>query len=77
MSTTGRGLAHGDDAATPGTPCAAQPIIVIDGKTLQLVQTSSCNEEISLPAGTYVVSATLPSGERADGGDTRPAARRR
>lgn len=43
------------------------PISVIDGKTLQLVETSTCNEEISLPVGTYLVSTTLPSGERSLG----------
>ena len=36
------------------------PISVIHGETLQLVETSKCNEEISLPVGTYVVSTTLP-----------------
>jgi hypothetical protein len=43
------------------------PISVIDSSTLQLVKTSTCNEEISLPVGTYVVSTTLPSGERSTG----------
>jgi hypothetical protein len=43
------------------------PISVIHGETLQLVETSKCNEEISLPVGTYVVSTTLPSGERSVG----------
>lgn len=43
------------------------PINVIHGETLKLVETSKCNEEISLPVGTYVVSTTLPSGERSVG----------
>ncbi|HSJ94390.1 MAG TPA: hypothetical protein VK896_10185 [Gaiellaceae bacterium] len=43
------------------------PISVIHGSTLELVKTSSCNTEISLPVGTYVVSTTLPSGERSVG----------
>jgi hypothetical protein len=43
------------------------PISVIDGSSLQLVETSTCNEEISLPVGTYLVSTTLPSGERSVG----------
>jgi hypothetical protein len=43
------------------------PISVLDSATLQLVETSTCNQEISLPVGTYVVSTTLPSGERSSG----------
>ena len=45
----------------------AQPINVIDGSSLQLVAATACNEEIEVPAGTYLVSATLPSGERSVG----------
>lgn len=44
-----------------------QPINIIDGSTLELVRTATCNDELSLPAGKYVVSATLPSGERSVG----------
>ncbi len=44
-----------------------QPINVIDGTSLQLVAATECNEEIEVPAGTYFVSATLPSGERSVG----------
>ena len=43
------------------------PISVLDRETLQLVKSSTCNQEISLPIGTYVVSTTLPSGERSSG----------
>ncbi|HLB04424.1 MAG TPA: hypothetical protein VJK66_05340, partial [Gaiellaceae bacterium] len=45
----------------------AQPINVIDGSSLKLVAATACNEEIEVPAGTYLVSATLPSGERSVG----------
>lgn len=48
-------------------PYFAQPINVIDGSSLQLVAATACNEEIEVPAGTYFVSATLPSGERSLG----------
>jgi len=48
-------------------PYVAQPISVIDGSSLQLVASAACNEEIEVPVGTYVVSATLPSGERSVG----------
>jgi hypothetical protein len=48
-------------------PYFAQPINVIDGSSLQLVAATACNEEIEVPAGTYFVSATLPSGERSVG----------
>lgn len=48
-------------------PYIAQPINVIDGSSLKLVASAACNEEIEVPAGTYVVSATLPSGERSVG----------
>jgi hypothetical protein len=53
--------------ATPNQYSVDAPISVIHGETLQLVETSKCNEEISLPVGTYVVSTTLPSGERSVG----------
>jgi hypothetical protein len=43
------------------------PISVLDRETLQLVKSSTCNQEIALPVGTYVVSTTLPSGERSSG----------
>jgi hypothetical protein len=43
------------------------PISVLDGTTLQLVETSTCDEEIALPVGTYVVTTTLPSGKRSLG----------
>jgi len=49
---------------TPDPYSYDQPISVIDGTTLQLVQTATCNEEITLPAGKYLVSAALPSGDR-------------
>ena len=48
-------------------PWLRQPINVIDGTSLQLVAATECNEEIEVPAGTYFVSATLPSGERSVG----------
>jgi hypothetical protein len=51
---------------SPG-PYIHQRINVIDSTTLQLVASSECNEEIEVPAGTYLVSATLPSGERSVG----------
>lgn len=49
---------------TPDAYSYDQPISVIDGTTLQLVQTATCNQEITLPAGKYLVSAALPSGDR-------------
>jgi hypothetical protein len=48
-------------------PYVAQPVNVIDGDSLQLVAAAKCGEEIEVPAGTYLVSATLPSGERSVG----------
>jgi hypothetical protein len=48
-------------------PYIAQPINVIDGTSLQLVAAAACDEEVEVPAGTYFVSATLPSGERSVG----------
>jgi hypothetical protein len=38
---------------------------LIDARSLELVTTTLANEEIEVPAGQYVVSSTLPSGERA------------
>jgi hypothetical protein len=55
------------DVVTPGPYSLDAPINVIDAATLQLVETSKCNTEISLPVGTYVVTTTLPSGERSQG----------
>jgi len=55
------------DVATPGPYSLDAPINVIDAATLQLVETSTCNMEISLPVGTYLVTTTLPSGERTQG----------
>ncbi|MGH3109784.1 MAG: hypothetical protein ACRDQT_02555, partial [Gaiellaceae bacterium] len=55
------------DVATPGAYSVDAPINVIDAATLQLVETSTCNMEISLPVGTYLVTTTLPSGERSQG----------
>jgi len=55
------------DVATPGPYSLDAPINVIDAATLQLVETSKCNTEISLPVGTYVVTTTLPSGARSQG----------
>ena len=63
MSPTGEGsltVTMGDEWNT-GRPSVS----LIDSKTLQLVKTSRCDEAVSLPEGTYVVRATLPSGERA------------
>lgn len=40
---------------------------VIDSETLALVATSRCNEPVAVPAGRYMVSATLPNGERTMG----------
>jgi hypothetical protein len=48
-------------------PYVPQPVNVINGDSLQLVTAGTCGEEIEVPAGTYVVSATLPSGERSVG----------
>ncbi len=55
------------DVATTGPYSPDAPINVIDATTLQLVETSKCNTEISLPVGTYLVTTTLPSGERTQG----------
>ena len=52
---------------TAGPYAVDAPINVIDAATLQLVETSTCNTEISLPVGTYLVTTTLPSGERTQG----------
>jgi hypothetical protein len=47
------------------TADALQPrVSVIDSETLQLVATSRCDEPVEVPAGTYVVTATLPTGQR-------------
>jgi hypothetical protein len=48
-------------------PYVTQPVNVIHGDSLQLVASPNCGEEIEVPAGTYIVSATLPSGERSVG----------
>jgi len=48
-------------------PYVRQQVNVIDSTTLELVASPACGEEIEVPAGTYVVSATLPSGERSVG----------
>lgn len=48
-------------------PYVPQPVNVLDGQTLQLVAATRCGDEIEVPAGTYFVSAMLPSGERSVG----------
>jgi len=48
-------------------PYVRQQVNVIDSTTLELVASPACGEEVEVPAGTYVVSATLPSGERSVG----------
>ena len=48
-------------------PYVRQPVNVIDAKTLQLVASPACDEEIELPEGTYLVSAVQPSGQRSVG----------
>ena len=48
-------------------PYVRQPVNVIDAKTLQLVASPACDEEIQLPEGTYLVSAVQPSGQRSVG----------
>jgi hypothetical protein len=40
---------------------------VIDSETLQLVKRAIADDEVEVPAGRYVLSSTLPSGERALG----------
>jgi hypothetical protein len=40
---------------------------VIDSKTLELVTTAVAGEEVQVPVGQYVLSSTLPSGERSLG----------
>jgi hypothetical protein len=40
---------------------------VVDARTLELVATAIPDRELEVPAGRYVVSSTLPSGERAVG----------
>jgi hypothetical protein len=37
---------------------------VIDAGSMQLVTTALCDEEVSVPAGKYLLSSTLPTGER-------------
>ncbi len=59
--STGRLRVH---IETPDAYSYDQPISVIDSTTLQLVQTATCNQEITLPAGKYLVSAALASGGR-------------
>src|SRR6266404_7167072 len=45
-----------------------QPTVnVIDAQSLELVKTARADERIEVPAGQYIVSSTLPSGERALG----------
>jgi hypothetical protein len=39
-------------------------INVIDADSMQLVETALSNEEVSVPAGKYLLSSTLPTGER-------------
>jgi hypothetical protein len=40
---------------------------VIDAKTLELVTTTPTDQEVQVPAGQYLLSSTLPSGERSLG----------
>jgi hypothetical protein len=40
---------------------------LIDSKTLELVTTAVAGEEVQVPVGQYVLSSTLPSGERSLG----------
>lgn len=63
MSATGTLKVQLDTAE----PYVRQQVNVIDSTTLELVASPACGEEIEVPAGTYVVSATLPSGERSVG----------
>src|SRR5712692_3836409 len=37
---------------------------VVDAQSLELVKTALAGEQIEVPVGQYVVSSTLPSGER-------------
>jgi len=37
---------------------------VIDAASMELVTTALCDEEVSVPAGKYLLSSTLPTGER-------------
>lgn len=63
MSATGTLKVQLDTAG----PYVRQQVNVIDSTTLELVASPACGEEVEVPAGTYVVSATLPSGERSVG----------
>jgi len=45
-----------------------QPTVnVVDAQSLELVKTALADEQVEVPAGQYIVSSTLPSGERALG----------
>lgn len=63
MSATGTLKVQLDTAG----PYVRQQVNVIDSTTLELVASPACGDEVEVPAGTYVVSATLPSGERSVG----------
>ncbi len=46
-------------------PHEVRPAVnVIDAGSMQLVETTLCDEEVSVPAGKYILSSTLPTGER-------------
>jgi hypothetical protein len=42
-------------------------INVVDAQSLQLIKTAVADEQLEIPAGQYVLSSTLPSGERTFG----------
>lgn len=46
-------------------PQEVRPAVnVIDAGSMQLVKRALCDEEVSVPAGKYILSSTLPTGER-------------
>jgi hypothetical protein len=64
---------HGGDMGLltvrmPELGADVQPTInVVDARSLALVKTALADEQVEVPAGQYIVSSTLPSGERALG----------
>jgi len=50
-----------------GADDVAPSVNLIDAESLELVRTAFCLEEVSVPAGKYLLSSTLPTGERSLG----------
>lgn len=49
----------------PNVDAAIRPTVnMIDSESLALVTVARCDDEVEVPTGTYILSSTLPTGER-------------